>query len=44
MSHTLPDKSLGGVKTGSVQVKFADGIERTLPVHGITQLLRGHSH
>jgi len=26
------------MKTGSVQVKYADGTERTLPVHGITQL------
>jgi hypothetical protein len=26
------------VKTGSVQVKFAGGSERTLPIHGITQL------
>jgi hypothetical protein len=26
------------LKTGSVQVKFADGSERTLPIHGITQL------
>jgi hypothetical protein len=26
------------VKIGSVQVKFADGTERTLPIHGITQL------
>lgn len=26
------------MKTGSVQVKYADGSERTLPIHGITQL------
>jgi hypothetical protein len=26
------------VKTGSVQVKYADGTEHTLPFHGITQL------
>jgi hypothetical protein len=38
MPHTLPDKSLGGVNTGSVQVKFADGSERVVPVHGINQM------
>jgi hypothetical protein len=26
------------VKTGGVQVKYADGTEHTLPIHGITQL------
>jgi len=36
--HTLPDKLPSAVKTGSVQVKFTDGNERTLPIHGITQL------
>ncbi len=36
--HTLPDASPSVVKTGSVQAKFADGNERTLPIHGITQL------
>jgi hypothetical protein len=34
----LPDTSPNAVKTGSVQVKYADGSERTLPIHGITQL------
>ena len=34
----MPDLSPSVVKTGSVQVKFADGSERALPVHGITPL------
>jgi hypothetical protein len=34
----LPDERPSAVKTGSIQVKFADGNERTLPIHGITQL------
>jgi hypothetical protein len=38
MNHTSPDKLLSSVRTGDVQVKFADGTEHTLPIHGITQL------
>jgi hypothetical protein len=38
MKGTLPDGLPSGVKTGSIQVRFADGSERTLPIHGITQL------
>ena len=26
------------MKTGSVQVKYADGTERTLPIHGLSEL------
>jgi hypothetical protein len=35
---TPTDKLPSGVRTGGVQVKLADGSERTLPIHGITQL------
>ena len=31
-------QSPSSVRTGSVQVKFTDGTEHTLPIHGITQL------
>ena len=34
----MPDQTSSAVKTGSVQVKYADGTEHTLPIHGITQL------
>jgi len=34
----LPDKLPSAVMTGTVQVRFADGSEHTLPIHGITQL------
>jgi len=34
----LPDTSPSAVKTGSVQVKYADGTERTLPIHGLSEL------
>ena len=34
----MPNQSPNAVKTGSVQVKYADGSEHTLPIHGITEL------
>ena len=34
----MPDKLPSAVKIGTVQVKFVDGSERTLAVHGINQL------
>lgn len=34
----MSDNLSNAVKTGSVQVKYVDGTEHTLPLHGITQL------
>ena len=38
MNHMPPGKLPSSVRTGGVQVKFVDGSEHTLPIHGITLL------